>query len=333
MSFVIAASSLKSPQDLQIRQDSAPLAPPMAVPVLQPQIPVTPQLQITTPTLPNAPTGNALADLGSIPAPTAPPPGLQDSPTSPILPIPAFQAWTADQTMPTADNDGGARNAPQPQAGPAQAAPGPADVQPPTGPGASISPVGTGVLSTLGAPNAVHAAASPSILDAEQRTNAVGQPVVYHPPADDRGGGEEIAGFTVKDNPQELALIKATPLSQRRNVILGLIDKETAPAAQWTSNPGVESLMRDTIHHRGLGGAQAIASMAAGAQPSYSTTITPQTIKALGAMKPADAIDAITKARQAYEQTFYGNRPDLANGLQNRFTNSRQAALNLLTQS
>lgn len=160
--------------------------------------------------------------------------------------------------------------------------------------------------------------------NSEARTDAQGNPIVYHPPANDGSGGSEIAGFTIHDNPQQLAILQATPLAQRRDVVLKMMNDYTAPAAQWAQDPAVQGLVRDITFNRGPGGAQAIIAQALGAPAGARTAkLAPEQIQALNQMDPLDAINALTKARSDYETNVVGVRPNLAKGLNNRFNNAQ----------
>lgn len=229
------------------------------------------------------------------------------------------------------------------------------ELRPPAGAGDKTSPVGNGVTPTFSPdpaaaasgpnaaeglnnlpqnapnatqvaqphiPNAPHLPLSSFTYNSEARTDAQGNPVVYNPPKND-AGIQEIAGFTLADNPEQFNIIKNTPLAQRKQVILDLMDKYTAPAANWSQDPGVQGLLRDVVFHRGPGGAQAIIGMALGGQTQKSGAITPEQIQALNQMDPVDAIQAITEARKAYEQAIMGDRKNLSKGLDKRFNQAR----------
>lgn len=241
-------------------------------------------------------------------APVAPPPPSSNAPAA--VPVGAFSSYSqlpvAFSNNPTAP----ANAAPLPQNAPNAAA-----VSQP---------------KVASAPQQPAISASTRFTYGEEvRNDANGNPVLYHPPANDRGGSEEIAGFTSNHNPQELQIIKNTPPEQRMGVILQMMEKQTAPAAAWAADPGVQGLVRDISYHRGLGGAQAIIGMALGGPAVESSKITPQQVAALNAMPRPQAIKALTDARKAYEMEIYGDRKNLSAGLDNRFNQAAKAFLNL----
>jgi hypothetical protein len=167
--------------------------------------------------------------------------------------------------------------------------------------------------------------------ESEARLDANGNPIIYHPPSNDGGGAEEIAGFTSNDNPDQLAQIKATPPNQRMGLIIRLMEDYTSPVKNWSTNPAIQGLLQDTAFHRGVGGAGAILQAATGQPLTKSAVPTTQTLAALSSMNPADAINAITQARKNYESTVIGTRPNLDKGLQNRINQAGQYFTKQLT--
>jgi hypothetical protein len=167
------------------------------------------------------------------------------------------------------------------------------------------------------------------IFEREVRKDKKGLPEVYRPPKNDGGGKEEIAGFTEKYNPEELALIKNTPKEKRKELILDLVDKKTQAAANWSKNEAVQGLMRDIVFHRGETGAQQIIKMALG---GTGKKLTKEDIEALEQMDPADVIENITEARREYENKVVGVRSNLAKGLENRFNSARSYFLSQINQ-
>jgi hypothetical protein len=163
------------------------------------------------------------------------------------------------------------------------------------------------------------------IFNSEARKDKSGNPVIYKLPKEDGGGEEEIAGFTSRYNPNELAQLKRVKPEERKNIIMGMIDKKTANAQKWATNPQVKGMVQDTIFHRGDGGASNIIRIAIGAPIVKNTSLlTPKEVESFNALDPLEAISALADARSKYENQIIGTRPKLAKGLQNRFNNARK---------
>lgn len=259
-------------------------------------------------------------------------------PPSPVGPSAGAQTGSQNQTTPplvAADTSAGSEGV---LAGPLSN--GSADPVPHDTGDSAAAPNATAVSQQKAVP-AAPAAANPGmaapladsfIYGSEVETDKNGNPAQVTLPSQDTGGTTEIAGFTDKYDPQQLAQIASTPPAQRKDLVLSLIDQKTAPAAAWSDEPAVQGLLRDTVFHRGAGGAQAIIHAALTGQvpvgqdgkPLASYQLTPDEVQQIKVMHPLDAINAISKARQTYENSIYGVRPQLAKGLTNRFNNAQQ---------
>ena len=166
------------------------------------------------------------------------------------------------------------------------------------------------------------------ILNSEARRDKNGNLMVYEPPKND-GGIMEVAGITLKDHPEMFKKLKNVAPEEREGLVKQYLSDYTAPASQWAgdSKP-IELLLRDTYFHRGPTGSQRIAQIALGEK--VTGKLTDEQIATLQSMPKDKVIDAITKARETYENEFVGRRANLAKGLSNRFQNARKAALELL---
>lgn len=159
------------------------------------------------------------------------------------------------------------------------------------------------------------------ILDFEARRDAAGHLAVYQLPAGDTGGTYEVAGFNDRYHPAEAAelasLIRAGAADAAESAACGYILRDTAPAAEWTSDSGVEFMLRDTIHHRGRNGAARILQRACAVD--QDGIVGPAT-KAAAARVPATVLlPALRAAREAYEIETYGRRTQFWRGFTNRW--------------
>lgn len=314
MSFVMSSSSLKAPQELLFRQLQDAAAPAPA-PAPTPHVPLDadPALNFT------------------IPAPPALKPQIDPAPLWPIPPTPESEVGMADRfNTPIPSDQQAAYDAWAKQQSEALGRDVNKDKLDYDVQGFYLS--GQGLGANAHGPD-TPSAAVPSqgalfSYGAEVRKDKDGNPAVYHPPKNDRGV-EEIAGFTAADNPKELALLKSTPPDQRKDVILGLMDKATAPALNWSADPGVQGLLRDMAFHRGVGGAQAMIGMALGEPAVETAQVTPEQIAALSALPRPQAIAALTAARHEYEEKIMGHRKNLSEGLDNRFNQAAKTFLNI----
>lgn len=165
------------------------------------------------------------------------------------------------------------------------------------------------------------------IFNSEARKDKGGIAQIYKPPAND-GGIIEVAGITKAQHPEAYGRISALEGDARNQAVKQYLREYTDPGAKWANNPAAEAIVRDTYFHRGPTGSQKIIQMALG--DKMTGTLTSDQLSKLQAMTPEEQIDAITNARQKYEDTVIGVRPNLAKGLANRFQNAREFALGLI---
>ncbi|WP_170149518.1 N-acetylmuramoyl-L-alanine amidase [Rhodoplanes roseus] len=169
------------------------------------------------------------------------------------------------------------------------------------------------------------------ILDFEARRDKQGRLAVYRLPAGDQGGTYEVAGFNDRYHPDEAAelagLIEAGQAEAAEAKACGYILRDTAPAADWTSDPGVEFMLRDTIHHRGRGGAAKVLQRAVGVDQDGD--VGPATKAAAATMPPSILLPALRAAREAYEVEAYGRRAQFWRGFTARWDQALAFGLSL----
>lgn len=171
------------------------------------------------------------------------------------------------------------------------------------------------------------------IFQSEARRDQRGRLQVYTPPAGDGGGSFEVAGITARYQPKEAArlkaLIEAGQSDQAEAEAKDFYRRRAAPFTQFTSNPGLQLQLADTVHHRGEGGLRRVLQRATGASSKNYQEL-------IGALEsdPA-ALDKFNAARQSYEwdevDRGRGSRKKFRQGLQNRFNKADAAARRLIT--
>lgn len=159
------------------------------------------------------------------------------------------------------------------------------------------------------------------ILGYEARVDRAGNLMVYQLPASDEGGSYEVGGINVRFNPVEAAhlreLVQAGRHQEAKSYATEFILRNTAKAATWTTQPGVEFLLRSAIFNRGQIGAAKILQIALGVDPDGD--VGPETRKALAAIGPSALLTKLRAAREYYELHFVGYRAEFWSGLKNRW--------------
>jgi lysozyme family protein len=159
------------------------------------------------------------------------------------------------------------------------------------------------------------------ILSFEARRDKNGHLEVYKLPANDGGGTYEVAGINDRYHPEQAshlaALIRAGRFDEAEATAVEYMVKYTDVAAGWTTNAGVEFYLRDCVFNRGPGGAANILQIAlgVGADGSIGTV----TREALSKVAPAALLDQLRVAREHYEDQVAPGRPNLRQGLINRW--------------
>jgi lysozyme family protein len=159
------------------------------------------------------------------------------------------------------------------------------------------------------------------ILSFEARRDAQGHLAVYKLPANDGGGTYEVAGINDRYHPEQASqlrtLIQAGRFDEAEATAIDYMVKYTDVAAGWTTNAGVEFYLRDCCFNRGPGGAAKILQIALGVPVDGS--VGTDTREALSKAAPGALLDQLRAAREHYEDQVAPGRPNLRQGLINRW--------------
>jgi hypothetical protein len=164
-----------------------------------------------------------------------------------------------------------------------------------------------------------------TILGFEARRDAQGRLSVYKLPANDGGGTYEVAGINDKYHPEEAAALRALIQSGRfdeaetraATFICQYTDVVSAWSVPWA---GVEFYLRDCAFNRGPSGAAKILQMALDVE--VDGVVGKDTKAAVAAADPAVLLGALRAARERYEDIVAPGRPNLRQGLINRWNNA-----------
>jgi lysozyme family protein len=174
-----------------------------------------------------------------------------------------------------------------------------------------------------------------TIINYEARRDARGRLQVYKLDPEDGGGRYEVAGINERYHKQlcdELvALIEAGQYAEAERRAVAFIADYTEGAAGWTSNPGVEFYLRDSMFNRGARGAAWILQEAVGAP--IDQVVGPQTLAAVAReeTRPSALLQNLRRAREAYERLKRDESSRYWRGLVNRWNNALAAAKSFLT--
>jgi lysozyme family protein len=167
-----------------------------------------------------------------------------------------------------------------------------------------------------------------AIIDFEARRDRNGHLAVYNLPANDGGGRYEVAGINERYNPEaakKLAtLLGAGKYDEAEIYAADFILGDTAVAAQWTTEPGVEFMLRDCVFNRGANGAARILQRALNVPDDG--VVGPLTMDAISKTNPDDLLQRLRDARENYERNVVGYRANFWQGLVNRWDNSLMKA-------
>lgn len=159
------------------------------------------------------------------------------------------------------------------------------------------------------------------ILGFEARRDAQGHLAVYKLPANDGGGSYEVAGINDRYHPEQAShlrtLIQSGRFDEAEATAIEYMVKYTDVAAGWTTNAGVEFYLRDCVFNRGPGGAAKILQIALGV--SVDGSVGTGTREALSKAEPGALLDKLRAAREHYEDQVAPGRPNLRQGLINRW--------------
>lgn len=172
------------------------------------------------------------------------------------------------------------------------------------------------------------------IVDWEARRDAQGKLRVYKLPSNDGGGSYEVAGINERYDPTVAATLKCMVEGDKQEAAEKLavtyIANQTEPVKTWSNDPAIEFFLRDCCFNRGLKGAGKILQIAVHAEP-IDGAIGPVT---KAAIKKFDGrtvllLARLRAARELYEEKVAPNRPNLRAGLENRWDNALDVALNV----
>lgn len=163
------------------------------------------------------------------------------------------------------------------------------------------------------------------ILGFEARRDAKGHLAVYSLPANDGGGTYEVAGINDKYDGTEAAklraMIQAGNFAAAEAEATEYICQNTDGVTKWSPpNAGVQFYLRDCSFNRGATGAVKIAQIALGV--GSDGDIGPVTRGALAKIEPGPFLEKLRAAREKYEDIVAPGRPNLRQGLINRWNNA-----------
>lgn len=179
--------------------------------------------------------------------------------------------------------------------------------------------------------NTVRHSMAKHILDFEARRDHNGHLMVYQLPSDDGGGSYEVAGINERfDGPMAAklkAMVEAGQFDAAETEAENYILNNTNPAADWTTNAGVEFYLRDCLFNRGVKGAARILQHACGVSAAWHDNeddgkIGPKTRGAMTGIFPVDLLTRLRAAREDYERVIVGYRANFWQGLVNRWDNA-----------
>ncbi len=165
-----------------------------------------------------------------------------------------------------------------------------------------------------------------AIVNLEARRNAQGQLRLYRLPANDGGGGYEVAGLNERYHPVEAArlrdLVYSGRFAEAEEYAVAVIAEYTDIVSQWTVVPEIEAYLRDTAFNRGPGGAAKILQIALGVR--VDGKVGPETLGALRQAErdPDKLLGALRAAREQYELRLVGRRENFWPGLVHRWDNA-----------
>jgi len=184
--------------------------------------------------------------------------------------------------------------------------------------------------------------ASQLIVNSEARRDSKGRLQVYQIPAGDGGGRYEVAGINERYHPEaarELkAMVESGQSAKAEAYARRYIKQYTQGSADLVKGEAAQYVVRDMAFNRGPGGANAALRMAIGIVPGSKaaahrplTAAEREKVEALASSDPAGFVRSFSTARAGYEYRFVGVRPQFDKGLQNRWSQSRDNALKMLT--
>jgi hypothetical protein len=160
------------------------------------------------------------------------------------------------------------------------------------------------------------------VFDHEARKDKDGnRPAIYELPPNDGGGRYEIAGINERYDLETVTrlvkLIQRKEFGIAQAVCRAYYVSNTNAVATWSTSPAIEFFLRDTAFNRGVRGAAKIAQMAVDTQ--VDGNVGPITRAALAKADPLVLLGRLRIACANYEDAVAGARPNLRQGLINRW--------------
>lgn len=162
------------------------------------------------------------------------------------------------------------------------------------------------------------------ILGFEARRDSQGRLAVYTLPANDGGGTYEVAGINDKYHPEQAyklrSLIRSGRYDEAETAAVEYMAEYTDALPWHDNNAGVEFYLRDCVFNRGPTGAAKILQMALGV--AADGVVGPVTRAAAAKIASGDLLNNLRTARERYEDIVAPGRPNLRQGLINRWNNA-----------
>lgn len=159
------------------------------------------------------------------------------------------------------------------------------------------------------------------IINFEARRDSKGHLMIYTLPSNDGGGRYEVAGINDRyDGPavrELVGMLNAQKYDAAEKFAEEYIAANTDTAAAWTTDPGVEFYLRDSVFNRGARGAARILQRAVGVKDDG--IVGPLTCAAIAKINTADLLLKLRIAREDYERNVVGYRENFWRGLVSRW--------------
>lgn len=176
------------------------------------------------------------------------------------------------------------------------------------------------------------------IVGYEARRDAQGHLAVYQLPANDGGGTFEVGGINDKydhDMAVKLrAMVQAGQFGEAEAAAVEYICQNTDGVTKWMpDNPGLVFYGRDCAFNRGATGAIKIAQIALGfTGKDVDGDVGENTRGRLAKIQPGPFLEKLRAARETYEDIVAPGRPNLREGLINRWNKSLVDAKKFLAE-
>ena len=145
-----------------------------------------------------------------------------------------------------------------------------------------------------------------AILNFEARRDAQGRLAVHRLLKEDGGGTYEVAGINEKYNKETadvlVALIEQGRFDEAEALAVDFMAQDTDRASSWSSVPGLEFYLRDTVFNRGGAGAARILQRALALEDDGVVGAQTREAVALAEANPGDLLIRLRAARERYER-------------------------------